>query len=70
MLHDGDLIRIRISGEPHYTLLAKVIDSVNGIVRVTDTTSMWNDVPIWKFWNNCELKRPQWMKVSIKKWKP
>lgn len=67
MLHDGQSLRIRVSGEPHYSLHAMVIDSVNGTVKVIDTTATWQGKPVWKVWNGCVLHRPQWMKVKKRK---
>jgi len=32
---ENQLIRVKISGQ-HYTLLAEVIDSANGVVRIVD----------------------------------
>jgi len=33
---EPQLIRVKISGQ-HYTLLAEVIDSANGVVRIVDS---------------------------------
>jgi len=59
---ENQLIRVKISGQ-HYTLLAEVIDSANGVVRIVDREATLLGKPVWKVWYGAVLPKGQWRRV-------